>query len=503
MSHPQGYLYQPSSASLALYSCPAYGGASLLSGPRSEELGRSTAGSAFSPYAGSTAFSGGSTASAYSPLQYATDPTTFTTYVGSPYDTAAAGLAGSVAYHPYGTPLGPYPYSDAAYRKNATRDATATLKAWLNEHRKNPYPTKGEKIMLAIITKMTLTQVSTWFANARRRLKKENKVTWAPRAKSEDEEEEETAIDLEKTDEEGEGTDKALDVTGTDCEGNLLQGGRIDGEVSTVPELRSDHHRDCGEEAGHSCEEPQAHDQPRGHISPQPTDELSPVGQCKALAERAECPSPSESMLGERGSGVAAPPGGSVAPKPKLWSLAEMACASDGKASQVTLATVGNAVNSSHVGQMYPSSTAFSRPVYYSGPFYSAYTGYASFGPTAINGLGPAAAAALSSGLRCQAESGLSHPRLATFPDAGLRVPLIPEPAVLPQANVPRSALPDVLRDGVSCRVPPTFSDRLPAPSSSPPLLEVKQRRLAFVETQRETPCDLRKDVSDARHCLV
>ena len=28
---------------------------------------------------------------------------------------------------------------------------------------------------------MTLTQVSTWFANARRRLKKENKMTWAPR----------------------------------------------------------------------------------------------------------------------------------------------------------------------------------------------------------------------------------------------------------------------------------------------------------------------------------
>uniref|UniRef100_A0A8C5RPL5 Iroquois homeobox 3 n=1 Tax=Laticauda laticaudata TaxID=8630 RepID=A0A8C5RPL5_LATLA len=42
--------------------------------------------------------------------------------------------------------------------------------------------------MLAIITKMTLTQVSTWFANARRRLKKENKMTWAPRSRSEDEE---------------------------------------------------------------------------------------------------------------------------------------------------------------------------------------------------------------------------------------------------------------------------------------------------------------------------
>lgn len=53
--------------------------------------------------------------------------------------------------------------------------------------------------MLAIITKMTLTQVSTWFANARRRLKKENKMTWTPRNRSEDEEEDEN-IDLEKND---------------------------------------------------------------------------------------------------------------------------------------------------------------------------------------------------------------------------------------------------------------------------------------------------------------
>ena len=40
--------------------------------------------------------------------------------------------------------------------------------------------------MLAILTKMTLTQVSTWFANARRRLKKENKMTWSPRKKTGD-----------------------------------------------------------------------------------------------------------------------------------------------------------------------------------------------------------------------------------------------------------------------------------------------------------------------------
>ncbi len=83
----------------------------------------------------------------------------------------------------------PHSYSmdlNGARRKNATRETTSTLKAWLNEHRKNPYPTKGEKIMLAIITKMTLTQVSTWFANARRRLKKENKMTWSPRNRCDD-----------------------------------------------------------------------------------------------------------------------------------------------------------------------------------------------------------------------------------------------------------------------------------------------------------------------------
>jgi hypothetical protein len=99
-------------------------------------------------------------------------------------------------------------------RKNATRETTSTLKAWLNEHRKNPYPTKGEKIMLAIITKMTLTQVSTWFANARRRLKKENKMTWAPRNKSEDEDEDEGDAARGKD----ESPDKAQEGTETSAE---------------------------------------------------------------------------------------------------------------------------------------------------------------------------------------------------------------------------------------------------------------------------------------------
>ncbi|RWS17874.1 homeobox protein caupolican-like protein [Dinothrombium tinctorium] len=105
-----------------------------------------------------------------------------------PYAAAAS------MYYPYdGAALSAYPFANGygmdlngARRKNATRETTSTLKAWLNEHRKNPYPTKGEKIMLAIITKMTLTQVSTWFANARRRLKKENKMTWSPRNRCDD-----------------------------------------------------------------------------------------------------------------------------------------------------------------------------------------------------------------------------------------------------------------------------------------------------------------------------
>ncbi|NWQ68672.1 IRX5 protein, partial [Neopipo cinnamomea] len=93
--YPQGYLYQPS-ASLALYSCPAYS-TSVISGPRTDELGRSSSGSAFSPYAGSTAFTAPSPGY-NSHLQYGTDPAAaaaaaFTSYVvrTAPGTTASRG----------------------------------------------------------------------------------------------------------------------------------------------------------------------------------------------------------------------------------------------------------------------------------------------------------------------------------------------------------------------------------------------------------------------------
>ncbi|CAJ0939124.1 unnamed protein product [Ranitomeya imitator] len=128
--------------------------------------------------------------------------------------------------------FGTLDFTVSTRRKNATRETTSTLKTWLYEHRKNPYPTKGEKIMLAIITKMTLTQVSTWFANARRRLKKENKMTWSPKNKPGDEGKE-AKSDVDDYSPGGDSPDekmcksdkelKQTDLDGTEEEPNSLQ----------------------------------------------------------------------------------------------------------------------------------------------------------------------------------------------------------------------------------------------------------------------------------------
>lgn len=66
--------------------------------------------------------------------------------------------------------------------------------------------------MLAIITKMTLTQVSTWFANARRRLKKENKMTWEPKNKTDDDDD--AMVSDEEKDKEDSDIDKSRDHKG-------------------------------------------------------------------------------------------------------------------------------------------------------------------------------------------------------------------------------------------------------------------------------------------------
>lgn len=66
--------------------------------------------------------------------------------------------------------------------------------------------------MLAIITKMTLTQVSTWFANARRRLKKENKMTWEPKNKTDDDDD--AMVSDDEKDKDDSDMDKSRDHKG-------------------------------------------------------------------------------------------------------------------------------------------------------------------------------------------------------------------------------------------------------------------------------------------------
>ncbi|XP_018325667.1 homeobox protein araucan isoform X2 [Agrilus planipennis] len=207
-------------------------------------------------------------------------------------------------YHPYDAAFAGYPFNgygvdlNGARRKNATRETTSTLKAWLNEHKKNPYPTKGEKIMLAIITKMTLTQVSTWFANARRRLKKENKMTWEPRNRVDDEDNNNDEDDRKSTD--GKDIPDSKDsVTGSSEDGDRTPHPRLTGDGSEWNESRPD----------------------------------SEPGSPECLYDR-----PHPAFLPPRSS--ASPPQLSVssAAKPRIWSLADMASKENESTSQSTSA---------------------------------------------------------------------------------------------------------------------------------------------------------------------
>ncbi|XP_038165279.1 iroquois homeobox 7 [Cyprinodon tularosa] len=171
--------------------------------------------------------------------------------------------------------------------KVATRESTGALKAWLNEHLKNPYPTKGEKIMLAIITKMSLTQVSTWFANARRRLKKENRVSWASKGKSDEEDEEQEG---ESDEEEGAAQKCNLEEQDDDA----------------------DHQR-----------EHEAADEPEPESSPAAEErlEVQEVGPEQKVGSNDADQTSSASESKEN----------NVSQKPKIWSLAETATSETSK----------------------------------------------------------------------------------------------------------------------------------------------------------------------------
>ncbi|XP_035147689.1 iroquois-class homeodomain protein IRX-1 isoform X1 [Callithrix jacchus] len=249
-------------------------------------------------------------------LPYAADLSLFS-QMGSQYElkdnpgvhpaTFAAHTA--PAYYPYGQ----FQYGDPGRPKNATRESTSTLKAWLNEHRKNPYPTKGEKIMLAIITKMTLTQVSTWFANARRRLKKENKVTWGARSKDQEDGAlfgSDTEGDPEKTED-----DEEIDLESID--------------IDKIDEHDGDQSNEDDEDKAEAPHAPApASALARDQGSPlAAVDVLKPQDSPLGLAK--EAPEPGSTRLlspGAAAGGLQGAPHG----KPKIWSLAETATSPDG-----------------------------------------------------------------------------------------------------------------------------------------------------------------------------
>ncbi|KAJ6665938.1 hypothetical protein lerEdw1_000841 [Lerista edwardsae] len=252
-------------------------------------------------------------------------------------------------HHPAFYPYGQYQFGDPSRPKNATRESTSTLKAWLNEHRKNPYPTKGEKIMLAIITKMTLTQVSTWFANARRRLKKENKMTWAPRSRTD---EEGNCYGSEHDEEDGDGDkrdpdDEEIDLENIDTD-NMESGapGTKGGQLLLEGEEEEDEEdEEPPEDSGllHSDAKTTDSDASDGFEDLPGAQErfLKAMEARQRAASNGELPSPG--VLQPRSSSPASPP---TAPspafppqqqqqppqqpaKPKIWSLAETATSPD------------------------------------------------------------------------------------------------------------------------------------------------------------------------------
>ncbi|XP_020508042.2 homeobox protein Mohawk-like [Labrus bergylta] len=89
----------------------------------------------------------------------------------------------TINYRRFGSRLGGV---KVRHKRQVLQDMARPLKHWLYKHRDNPYPTKTEKVLLALGSHMTLVQVSNWFANARRRLKntvRQPDLSWALRIK--------------------------------------------------------------------------------------------------------------------------------------------------------------------------------------------------------------------------------------------------------------------------------------------------------------------------------
>ncbi|KAG9079724.1 hypothetical protein FRC06_007557 [Ceratobasidium sp. 370] len=67
-------------------------------------------------------------------------------------------------------PAASAPAMPARRRGKLPKHVTETLRTWLLSHADHPYPTEEEKKMLCNVTSLTLSQVSNWMINARRRI---------------------------------------------------------------------------------------------------------------------------------------------------------------------------------------------------------------------------------------------------------------------------------------------------------------------------------------------
>lgn len=108
-------------------------------------------------------------AGAYSGGEYMQDARDMHAHAGVPRMGRAGGVMPIAAAHvPPGPAAGIAP--PPRRRGKLPKPVTDLLKTWLLEHASHPYPTEDEKRSLCSMTGLTLSQVSNWFINARRRI---------------------------------------------------------------------------------------------------------------------------------------------------------------------------------------------------------------------------------------------------------------------------------------------------------------------------------------------
>ncbi|NXH17586.1 IRX5 protein, partial [Bucco capensis] len=361
--YPQGYLYQPS-ASLALYSCPAYS-TSVISGPRTDELGRSSSGSAFSPYAGSTAFTAPSPGY-NSHLQYGTDPAAaaaaaFTSYVvrAAPDSRHRAGHGGIPrAPDPHFLPGPPLvPISFLRYRGQRRARLPASP---LN------FPASS--------------------------LRAAAHCCWRQRRAGPGSADPKTAPGCERLQESPSPREADAGLSDSDCKEPAEE--RLDGPPAPPKAPGSSPLGPCPAGRGlppAGGEEPPPYRPPSAAAGPPHAAELHPL------------------LPTAMGASVIHSPQQAALAKPKLWSLAEIATSADkakeagGEPAPPGPAVLGGSGPSrspprprSPPAQCpFPNGAVLPRPLYYTAPFYPGYTNYGSFG--ALHGHpagGPAGAAA-------------------------------------------------------------------------------------------------------------